>query len=393
MHDLAIRLVGALRGEGVAVPVDSTITCAEAVAAVAGGRPGSLYWAARSTLIRRPEDGPAFDRAFFGIVGAGADDRVEPTGPVAGRDAVGDAGRTSDDRGLTWSRVEVLRRKDLARCTPEERAEAMRLIPRLPSITSRPARRRRRDAHPRPGHPIDLGRTVDRAIRSLGGEIGRPTTTSRTQVPRRLVVLVDVSGSMEPYARAILRFTQVWVASHRVGDVEAFAVGTRLTRITRELRTHDPDVALRRASAAIVDLHGGTRLGEGLHAFNDRWGARGLARGAVVVLLSDGWDRGDLELLSEQMQRVRRVAHRVVWVNPLAASEGFRPTAGGMAAALPFVDELVPGHSISALQDLAAGLSSARTVDRGAFTDTDRAYPFSPPEDLAMDPEPTGPER
>ncbi|MBA2326505.1 MAG: VWA domain-containing protein, partial [Actinobacteria bacterium] len=169
--------------------------------------------------------------------------------------------------------------------------------------------------------------------------------------PRRIVLLFDVSGSMEPYARAILRFLHAAVAGRT--RVEAFALGTRLTRITRELSSRDPDAALASAARRVPDWSGGTRLGTGMREFNDRWGVRGMARGAVVVIVSDGWDRGDPSQLGEQMARLARVAHRVVWVNPLKASPGFAPLAGGMAAALPYVDEFVEGHSLASLEHLA----------------------------------------
>jgi uncharacterized protein with von Willebrand factor type A (vWA) domain len=176
-------------------------------------------------------------------------------------------------------------------------------------------------------------------------------TTETSTRPRRVVLLADVTGSMEPYSRAIVRFAHVAVAAR--ARVEAFTLGTRLTRLTRELTTRDPDLALARASAAVPDWSGGTRLGEALRRFNDQWGVRGLARGAVVVILSDGWDRGEPDELAEQMARLRRVAHRVVWVNPLKASPGYEPLARGMAAALPFVDEFVEGHSLDSLEELA----------------------------------------
>jgi uncharacterized protein with von Willebrand factor type A (vWA) domain len=159
---------------------------------------------------------------------------------------------------------------------------------------------------------------------------------------------------MEPYARALLRFVQAAVAGRR--QVEAFAVGTRLTRITRELGSRDPDRALRQAATRVLDWSGGTRLGDGLAQFNAEWGVRGMARGAVVVILSDGWDRGDPADLAEQLERLSRVAHRIVWVNPLKVTAGYAPLARGMAAALPHVDRFVEGHSLAALEQLAAVL-------------------------------------
>jgi len=205
----------------------------------------------------------------------------------------------------------------------------------------RPSRRTR-------GRP-DLRRTVRRAIRSGGEPISR-AFVEPAERPRRLVLLCDVSGSMEAYARGLVRFLHAAVVGR--GRVEAFAIGTRLTRITRELSSRDPDAAIAAAAKRVTDWSGGTRLGEGLRQFNDEWGVRGMARGAVVVILSDGWDRGEPEVLAEQMARLQRVAFRVVWVNPLKATPEYAPLARGMAAALPYVDEFVEGHSLAALEDL-----------------------------------------
>ena len=144
-------------------------------------------------------------------------------------------------------------------------------------------------------------------------------------------------------------------------QVEAFALGTRLTRITRELANRDPDAAIRAAAKRVADWSGGTRLGEAFRTFNDTWGTRGMARGAVVVIISDGWDRGEPEVLAEQMQRLARVAHRVIWVNPLKASPGFAPLAAGMAAALPYVDDFIEGHSLASLADLVAVIGANKT--------------------------------
>jgi uncharacterized protein len=205
-------------------------------------------------------------------------------------------------------------------------------------------RSRRRSRRP------DLPRTVRSAVRA-GGEPVRTLWKAPSDQPRRIVVLCDVSGSMEAYARLLMRFVHVVVSTR--GRVEAFTIGTRLTRVTRELSVHDPDVALARAAGSVEDWSSGTRLGETLREFNQRWGARGLARGAVVLVFSDGWDRGDPEVLGLEMARLSRVAHRVVWVNPLKASPGYAPLARGMAAALPYVDHFVEGHSLASLEFLA----------------------------------------
>lgn len=175
-----------------------------------------------------------------------------------------------------------------------------------------------------------------------------------------MVFLLDVSGSMEPYSRALVRFAHAAVASRRSGRVEVFTLGTRLTRVTREMGRRDPEAALAAAAAAVHDWSGGTRLGSGLGEFNETWGVRGTARGAVVVICSDGWDRGDPDVMAAQMARLSLVAHRVIWVNPLKASPGYAPLARGMAAALPYVDLFVEGHSVSSLEGLAARIAGGR---------------------------------
>jgi uncharacterized protein with von Willebrand factor type A (vWA) domain len=254
---------------------------------------------------------------------------------------------------VRWSPGEVLAHKDLAECSPDERDEALRLLARVRLHRPRRASRRHRPSARVAGRP-DLRRTTRAALRT-GGEVVDRRWQAPTDRPRRLVLLVDVSGSMAPYARALLRFAQVAVAGG--GRVEAFALGTRLTRLTRQLGSRDPDDALQAAAASLEDWSGGTRLGACLRRFNDEWGVRGLARGAVVVLLSDGWDRGEPELLAGELARLHRVTHRLVWVNPLKASPGYEPLARGMAAALPHIDEFREGHSVASLEELAEVLA------------------------------------
>ncbi len=361
--DLPVVLARALRRAGLSVPTGATVLLARALAEVGIDRPERVYWAGRATVVRRAEDIATYDRVFAAVFGARPvpapgrmAQRVELT-LDAGDDAAGrpdpDAGddEPAEVRAVRWSPTEVLRHKDLAACTPDELDEAHRLMAGLRAHAAmRRSRRRRPLPHGR--GRLDVRRTVRRAL-GTGGETLRPATTGPGERPRRLVLLLDVSGSMEPYARALARFAHAAVVARRQGQVEVFALGTRVTRITRELSTHDPDRALARASVAVADWAGGTRLGTGLRAFNDRWGTRGVARGAVVVILSDGWDRGDPEVLGEEMARLRRVAYRIVWVNPLKASPGYAPLARGMAAALPYVDVFVEGHSVASLESLA----------------------------------------
>jgi uncharacterized protein with von Willebrand factor type A (vWA) domain len=358
-----VGFVRALRQEGLDVPVGSTVAFAEALSVVDPSRRGAVYWAGRATLVRRPEDAAVYDRVFARCFDELAPVAVPAPEPVTVRlaldtdesDDTGDddhAGDRSDDRddvltiALRWSPVEVLRARDFAAYSPEEFAEAKRLMADLRLAGALRSSRRQRPA--RRGRP-DVRRTVRCALRA-GGEPVRRAFRGPSTRPRRVVLLCDVSGSMEPYARALVRFLHAAVVGR--SQVEAFALGTRLTRITRELSSRDPDVAIAAAARRVVDWSGGTRLGEGLRAFNDRFGVRGMARGAVVVILSDGWDRGDPDLLAEQMARLARVAHRVVWVNPLKATPDYAPLARGMAAALPFVDEFVEGHSLAALEEL-----------------------------------------
>jgi uncharacterized protein with von Willebrand factor type A (vWA) domain len=361
-----VAFARALRRDGLDVPVDSVIHYARALDAVGVGRREPVYWAGRATLVRQPEDVAAYDRAFDTFWRG----KVEWPGHPGLRSAVPPMARPpqhgGDDRGardaadepdaegdeqirvLRYSATEQLRHKDFAACTTDELAEAYRL---MRGVRVEAAPRRTRRLRRRPGHrgEHDTRATVRLALRN-GGEVVRLVRRQHLVRPRRVVLLCDVSGSMEPYARALLRFLHVAVAGS--GRVEAFALGTRLTRVTRQLSTRDPDRAMAAATDRVADWSGGTRLGEGIRAFNERYGVRGMARDAVVVILSDGWDRGDPALLAGEMARLRRVAHRVVWVNPLKATAGYEPLARGMAAALPHVDRFVEGHSMASLEAL-----------------------------------------
>ena len=350
-----------LRGAGLNVPMSSTIAFGEALALTGLDDRDTVFWAGRSTLVRRPEDHELFDRAFAVFfdhrtptnIAVPEDETINITLAIDADDDGADDGSTepSDDPliELRFSATEVLRKKDFAEYTPDELVQAQQLMTRLRLIGS-PRRSLRLTAADRRTDAPDLRRTVRAAMRAGGEPVRRHFRKPSTR-NRRLVLLLDVSGSMEPYARALIRFVHAAVAGRQ--KVEAFALGTRLTRITRELSSRDPDDALRRASRRVIDYGGGTRLGEGLRAFNDEWGQRGMARGAIVVILSDGWDRGDPADLGEQMQRLHRAAHKVVWVNPLKVTPGYAPLARGMAAALPFVDAFVEGHSVDAMEHLA----------------------------------------
>jgi uncharacterized protein len=362
---IAVAFARVLRGSGVDVPVGRAVTYARALALTGVERSSAVYWAGRTTLLGRPEDIPAYDRAFDAFWRRRFDVTIESSAPIEltivleteeeGAPGAGEEPQEAEGPTLVvrWSRQEVLRHKDFAAYTHAEFEEARRLMNDLRLHGAMRRSRRRRPSRKAEGRP-DLRRTVRRSLRS-GGEPIRRAFSEAGERPRRIVLICDVSGSMEPYSRALVRFLHAAVVGR--GRIEAFALGTRLTRITRELSSRDPDAALARAARSVPDWSGGTRLGEGLRAFNDQWGVRGMARGSVVVILSDGWDRGDPALLAEQMQRLRRVAYRTVWVNPLKASPGYAPLAAGMAAALPYVDEFVEGHSLDSLRKLAEVIS------------------------------------
>ena len=355
-----------LRGVGLEVPVSRVMSFVEALGLLGLQSRQDVYWAGRSTLVSDPQDLVAFDRAFAvfweGKSASGIVVELPPISVTLATDTTEDeadhpepvetpAGPTLRVR---YSALETLREKDFAECSDSELNELQRLMMDLRfTSTTRPSRRRISSKH-RTRLP-DLRRTVRRAL-VTGGEPIHREFLEMDRRPRRLVLLLDVSGSMEPYARALVRFAHATVVGRT--RVEAFAIGTRLTRITRELSSRDPDAALRSASAAVADWSGGTRLGATLREFNDSWGLRGMARGAIVVLLSDGWDRGEPEVLAEQMERLHRVSYRQVWVNPLKHTPGYAPLARGMAAALPHTDEFIEGHSFESLEQLAAVVSA-----------------------------------
>jgi uncharacterized protein with von Willebrand factor type A (vWA) domain len=269
---------------------------------------------------------------------------------------------------------ERLATKSFDALTPHELAQLQRLMAGLALAT--PVRRSRRYEKGRRGEHIDLRRTLRRSLRT-GGDPTRLARRRRRVVPRRLVMLCDISGSMEPYARAYLQFL---ASAARAGPhAEAFVFATRLTRLTRALASRHPERAIQRAAAAAPDWSSGTRIGDALRAFNDRHGRRGMARGAVVVILSDGWERGDPQLVGREMARLARLAHRIVWVNPRVGASAFSVRAGGMVAALPHCDALVSGHSFAALGEVAAAIGAATW---------DVAAPVAEAPDAVEEPEP-----
>lgn len=358
----AVALATALRGAGMPVGPDRVQRFVEALGQLDPNDRAEVYWAGRATLCSDPEHIPVFDRVFTAFFDGRAvhvrRPPVQPVQQVAAGVASSQAPELSanDSEALVAnaSSVEVLRRRDVAALDPDERAELQRLLARF-SLAGVERRTRRWDPDRR--GDVDRRRTIHRLLRSGGELTALQHRSTRTQ-PRRVVLLVDVSGSMSPYADALLRFAHA--ASRGRNRTEVFSMGTRLTRLTRELSHRDPDTAMAAVSATIPDWSGGTRLGEQIKAFLDLWGQRGMARGAVVVVLSDGWERDDPVLLGEQMARLHRLAHRVVWANPRRARRGFEPLVGGLVAALPYVDAFVNGHSLEALEHLAEVVAGGR---------------------------------
>jgi hypothetical protein len=356
--DSVVGLARTLRHAGVHASADRVQAAVRAVESLDPLRRDDVYWACRLTLCGGPEDLDRFDRVFAAWFGdrprtAVRQQRLhrQVAHALADPDPAGagaeDDGASQMHATATASSVELLRERNVGTMTAHERAELRRLLAAL-TLPGEPRVSRRR--RPAVRGSVDAARTL-RAVMRAGGEPTRLHHRRATTRPRRVVLLVDVSGSMESYADALLRFAHA--ASRRGAPTEVFALGTRLTRVTREMSLRDPDSAMRAVNDALPDAGGGTRLGVLLKEFLDRWGQRGTARGAVVVVLSDGWERGDASLLGEQVARLRRLAHRVVWSNPRKAAPGYAPLAAGMAAALPHVDDFVEGHSLAALEHLA----------------------------------------
>ncbi|WP_079174758.1 vWA domain-containing protein [Streptomyces malaysiense] len=363
-----LGFVRALRAAGVDASAERMYAFLRAVSLLRPGVRADVYAAGRATLCGGPDDLERYERvftAYFGRTGGSAALPAVRTPPpprprLGARDSVS-GGRDPGERdplgpptAALASSTEVLRHRDVAALDAAERAQLHRL---LAAFALRGEARRAARRRPARRGEVDPRRTVRELLRR-GGEPARLRRHARVERPRRVVLLVDVSGSMAPYADALLRFAH---AAARGGRTEVFTIGTRLTRVTRELSRRDPDLAMAAVAAAVPDWRGGTRLGELLREFLNRWGQRGMARGAVVVLLSDGWERGDPALLGAQMRRLHTLAHRVIWSNPRKAQPGYAPTAAGMAAALPSVDEFVAGHSLEALERLAAVVRGART--------------------------------
>ena len=337
-----------------------------ALDAVDLARQEDVYFSLRQTLVSRQDELDLFDRAFSAwflrapvlppvrsrrsadVVTRVAESPTERLRTRSDEDDDSDG----DPLELGSSGHELLRDKDFAELTGDELRVVRDLIARIARM--RPTRLSRRRAADARGGSLDVRRMIRRSLRTGGDPVDRPFR-ARKDVPRKLVVLCDVSGSMDSYARALLLFLHAVVGTGR--GVEAFAFGTRLSRLTADLATRDPDAALDRCTEAVVDWGSGTRIGASLREFNDTYGRRALSRGAIVLIVSDGWEREDPELVGREMAKLARAAYAVVWVNPLKGNPMYQPLAGGMRAALPYVDRFLPGHNLRSLEELAAVLA------------------------------------
>ncbi len=370
-----------LRRRGLAVGTGRIVTFCRAAAALGALDREDLYWAARSSLISRPEDLPTFEEAFRDWFGAGIrlvldlppEAAREDEAAAVVRAAGADGGEAEEERVLAreWhelgegeavegeaairivaSASEILRQKSFAELTEEERERVARLIR---SLAVRVPLRRSRRLRPSPtGSRFDVKRTLRRSLRTQGEPFHRAWRARGTR-GRPLVLILDISGSMAPYSRALVQFGFAAMAAGR--RVEVFCFGTRLTRVTRVLAGRDPERAMHEIGRRVADWEGGTRIGESLKALLDGWSQRAALRGSVVVICSDGLERGKPDLLRSQMAKLRRLAHRVVWVNPLKGSPRYEPLARGMAAALPSIDVFLPGHNLESLEELSRVLA------------------------------------
>jgi uncharacterized protein len=356
-----------LRAAGLPVGTGQVLSFCRGLAVLDPTDLRDVYWTGRACLVSRHDDLPAYDAAFVRYFLGGDGPQIVVTGdgepPVdatRGRvdlpvRAPGSEHRppTESEVGTAASDAELLRAKDFADCDPDELAAIGRLIAGL--VVTTPTRRTRRTERARKGVRPDLRRALRSQVRH--GTSALPILRRRHRVrPRRLVLLLDVSGSMSSYSRALLQFA--YAVAHGPARVEVFCFGTRLTHVSGALARRDPDEALRQAAEAVFDWEGGTRIGDSVREYLRTWAWRGACRGAVVVLCSDGLERGDPEVLAGAMARLQRLAYRVIWVNPLKSGPDYQPATRGMRAALPHVDLLVSGHDLASLTDLGAVLET-----------------------------------
>jgi len=390
----ALLFAWALRRRGIPTDLGGAVDFTRALTIIDIGDRTQVHAAGSAVFVRRRDDLPVYDEVFAEFwrrhelrVAPPAGDAMVPRPPSDGERAGGDgesrpeapegrqAGtpRRAEPAGdeeeahseggvispRTWSAAEAFRHREFERMSPDEVREAERLIDLLrPSLESR--RTRRQELHP---HGTTLApRAMLRRNLKTGGDMVDWVWRRRARRPRSIVVICDVSGSMERHSRLLLRFVHALFRSPGV-HAEAFVFGTHLTRVTREMRARDPDRALARASEAVSDWSGGTRIGDSFHTFNLRWARRTLRTSGVVIVVSDGWDRGDPAIVRAETARLQRGCHRLVWLNPLAGHPEYRPLAAGMAAAYPYIDDFLPMHdmaSLARLGEVLAGLPGDR---------------------------------
>jgi uncharacterized protein with von Willebrand factor type A (vWA) domain len=359
-----------LRAAGLPVDAPRLQNALRALAVVDPASAEETYWALRCTLVSRQAHIDRFDLAFGGLW-AGSDREPQDLSATRGGgacdgnseavlDRIVDTGETgagheleTAEIGKAASVLERLQELDFGAFGERELLEARRLIERL--ATSLPRRQALRLTAASRGTQLDFRRTLRSALRTEGHPMVR-AWREKAQAPRRTTFLLDISGSMAPYARPMIMFAQAAVQAGRL--IEVFTFGTRLSRLTEDLADWDLDRGLATATRIAPDWAGGTRIGDSLRAFNDEWGRRGMARGAAVVIVSDGWERDNPRAVGDEMARLARSAHTIIWVNPLAGDADYEPLAGGMAAALPSVDVFLPGHNLRALHDLARALET-----------------------------------
>lgn len=361
-EEILLAFATALRTAGVQVTADRSRSFVDAVSRLSIENRTEVFWAGRATLCAEPEDLDTYQRTFeswFAPAHApgGAPRGSATTVKAAALDEDGGNGRPEpggEALQAVASRRELLRHRDVATLDDADRELLHRMFAELPvTLPRRPSRPRRTARH----GTIDRVRTLRAQLRR-GGEPGPLKYGRAPRKPRRVVWLVDVSGSMAPYADSLLRLAHhVLQAAPR--QVEVFTLGTRLTRVTAALRLPDPDDALAQAGRTVPDWSGGTRLGEVLRAFNDRWGQRAVARSAVVIVASDGWERGSPALLGRQVERLHHVARRVIWANPHRGKSGYAPVQQGIKAILPHVDAFIGGHSMKSFEELLGVMGHA----------------------------------
>jgi uncharacterized protein len=359
---LLVKFAGELRTAGLAVGSGDVLLYCSALSKLDPADLVDLYWAGRTTLVNKHDDIAVYDEMFrrFFLADAGADENPLTLMLRASAQAQGalvmpsnEPGESElqDDAVLGWmaSDVEALKHKSFAACTPEELAVLRRIMARI-RLTP-PRRRTRRSAPARVGSRPDPRRTVRESMR-MHGEPTRLYWRRRKVRLRPLILILDISGSMADYSRSLLQFAHS--AARSAGRVEVFCFGTRLTRVTGALECRNPDEALERAARQAFDWDGGTRIGDSLDAFVRDWARRGLCRGGIVVVCSDGLDRGDPAVLASALERLSRLSHRLVWLNPHKGNDpGFRPSTLGMMIAAPHIDLLLSGHDLASLEKLA----------------------------------------